>query len=311
MKSDGPHGLLLIDKPRGPTSHDVVAKLRKRLHTRRVGHGGTLDPMATGVLVVLVGEATKLEPFISAQTKSYAAEITLGASTSTLDADGEVVERAPLPPWLGPEATPASPPFQAALAQEIQRTSQVPPVHSAIRVDGVRSYDRARRGEDFTLPPRDVSVAAMTLDAVRIGGALARVSLTLTVSKGYYVRSLARDLGAHLGLPAHLTALRRIASGPFTIDLTTPLDVPDELLKSALFPLEKAAALALPTGLLTAEGTARARVGKALEASHFEAGAPSGLSAWLDASQELVAVGERLEDQWLVRRGFTKQGACG
>jgi tRNA pseudouridine55 synthase len=289
-----PSGLLIVDKPSGPTSHDVVARARRLYATREVGHAGTLDPMATGVLVVLFGEACKLSAHLTADDKRYRAEIRFGTSTDSLDADGAVVEeRALAPGWLRDAD------LGAALDAERARPEQTPPAISAIKVDGVRSHRAARRGNAPALAPRPVRVAALEL----LEHDDAHVVVELEVSKGYYVRAFARDLAARLGVPAHLSALRRLSSGAFRVDeaVRWPLEAPAPLLD-----LSSAARRALPSAELTPEGEARARVGKRLADEHFtRAPASPGVTAWLGPNGELVALGERRDDGELaVVRGF-------
>ncbi len=296
------HGALIIDKPRGPTSHDVVARARRVLREKRIGHAGTLDPMATGVLVVLVGEGTKLAPYMTAADKRYTARVTFGAGTTTLDAEGEIVARADVPEDLRDELRvlerdPAGAPrgrIAAAIDDEIARTEQIPPAFSAIQIDGERSHDLARAGKEVDLPPRAVAVRACTIVGARVAeGELPSVDLDVLVSKGYYVRSLARDLGARVGLPAHLSELRRTQSGAFTIAMALPLDAPPEALRAAILPLADAVRRALPVATLTDAGTVRARQGKRLGADDFSAPPPSdGAAAWLDPSGKLVAIGQ-------------------
>jgi tRNA pseudouridine55 synthase len=202
-----PHGVVIVDKPGGVTSFDVVAQLRRALKTKAVGHAGTLDPMATGVLVVCIGEATKLVQYLTADSKRYTATLTLGSATDTLDADGTVTTTMPVPP--DPDGTR----LQRAIAAEIARKAQVPPQVSAIHVDGERAYDLARRGIEVALPARPVQVHA--LDAHYTDPRT--VQLSVHAAKGYYVRALARDLAASLGTVGHLRALRRDASGPYEL----------------------------------------------------------------------------------------------
>jgi tRNA pseudouridine55 synthase len=206
-----PSGLVVVDKPGGLTSHDVVARLRRVLGTRKVGHAGTLDPMATGVLVCGVGRGTKLLGHLALDTapnaKAYTATIRLGATTTTDDAEGEVVSTAD-PGGVTDAAVTAG---IAALTGPIL---QVPSTVSAIKVDGRRAYARVRAGEEVVLPARPVTVSAFTLLA-RHGPDL---DVAVECSSGTYVRALARDLGAGLGVGAHLTALRRTGVGPFLLD---------------------------------------------------------------------------------------------
>jgi tRNA pseudouridine55 synthase len=302
--------VLLVDKPRGPTSHDVVAAVRRRLHVKRVGHAGTLDPMATGLLVVLLGQGTKLAPYLSADDKQYVARVRLGASTSTLDSEGTVDAEAPVGDDLRAaldtvrRGAGLSPLLARALETERARAEQVPPAFSAIKVDGRRSYADARRGQAPRLDPRPVRVLA--LDAIGADPEDDRptLELSLRVSKGYYVRSLARDLGAALGVPAHLDALRRTASGPFLVDES--IDPAEPELGARILPVVDAIRRALPSVVLTPEGAARAAVGKRLGREHFTDAPPTeGPLAWLDPAGALVAIGRRREDdEHAVDRGF-------
>lgn len=304
----GPHGVLVVDKPVGPTSHDVVGKARRKLGTRRVGHAGTLDPMASGVLVLLVGEGTKLGPYLTAQWKRYRARVTFGLATDTLDREGRETARAEIPAWLREElaaiesgAAPG-PRLAAAFLAELARTAQIPPAFSAIKVDGRRSYDRARKGEEVDLPEREVTLRAIAPAGADPAGDLPFLDVDLDVSKGYYVRSFARDLGAHLDLPAHLGGLRRTASGPFTLERAVALDA---IQASSLVPVPAAAVEALPSGQLTDEGAIRAHHGKPLSEADFVILPPLGeASAWLDTAGRLVAVGTRKATEFISQRGF-------
>jgi tRNA pseudouridine55 synthase len=308
---EGPHGGLVIDKPTGPTSHDVVGRVRRLLGTRRVGHAGTLDPMASGVLVVLVGEATKLSSYLTLHDKRYRARVEFGVATTTLDADGETIETAAVPAWLmaeldsiREEAAEMPPSIVRALAAERARQRQLPPAHSAIKIAGRRSYDLARRGAEVILEERDVSVIA--LDVIGAGvGPQPHLDLDLKVSKGYYVRSLARDIGTALGVPAHLSALRRLESGPFSLEAAVRIGegVGSAGLARALLDVADLAQRALPVSRLTAVGVTAARAGKRLTAADFEAPPPSGRSAWLDPTGRLVAIGID-RDGYAVERGF-------
>jgi tRNA pseudouridine55 synthase len=203
------HGVFLYDKPVGPTSHDVVLEARRRFRTRRIGHAGTLDPMASGLLVLLLGEATKLSNVLTLAEKEYLTTVEFGVTTSSFDAQGTITGRRDLPDSF---PDPAS--LEMALRAERERTLQVPPQVSAIKVSGKRGHERARAGEEFELEPRDVRVFSLELT----GRAARRISCRLVVSKGYYVRALARDLGTALSAPAHLTELRRVRSGSFHVE---------------------------------------------------------------------------------------------
>lgn len=285
-------GVYVVDKPGGLTSHDVVAKLRKQLGTRAVGHAGTLDPMATGVLLLLAGEATKLSPYLTLETKSYRAEVRFGLATDTLDTDGRVEREVAVPPGaLEPAA------LTAALAAERARSEQTPPVISAIQVGGERAHRLARRGEAPDLPARPVRVVRLELVAVRGD----RVEVEVTASKGYYVRALARDLGGRLGLPACLSALRRTESGGFTLAEALPWPVPAGAVPLSVL---EAARRCLPSVELSRAGAERARLGQALSPEHFAA-APraDGPSAWT-YGDALVAVGAPRDESFRVLRGF-------
>lgn len=204
-------GLLVVDKPAGWTSHDVVARIRGLAGTRRVGHAGTLDPMATGVLVIGLGRATRLLGHLASGDKEYVGTVRLGVTTATDDALGAVLATSVAewdPAALGPAL--------AALTGEIE---QVPPAYSALKVAGRRAYARARAGEDFTLAPRRVTVRELELVAVRP----AEVDLRVVCSAGTYLRSLARDLGRALGVGGHLSALRRTRVGPFRLSAAHPV----------------------------------------------------------------------------------------
>ena len=206
-------GVLVVDKPAGRTSFAVVRDVRRMLRVKKVGHAGTLDPMATGVLPVCVGEATKVATFLLHSDKRYDAEITFGTATDTDDAEGEIIERQDVPPL-------DSAAVGAAVEKFLGPGRQRPPAYSAIKVKGRRAYDLARKGESVELAERDVIVHEARCTAVADG--VARVSLR--VSKGFYVRSFARDLGTALSTCAHLSALRRTASGPFVIDQSVTLE---------------------------------------------------------------------------------------
>jgi tRNA pseudouridine55 synthase len=306
-RESAPSGVLVIDKPRGPTSHDAVGVVRRALGTRAVGHAGTLDPMATGVLVVAVGEATKLTPWLVDRSKVYEATLALGVETDTLDADGRETRRVDLETQVRAalarsRAGAVDPLLAGALDAELARRTQVPPAFSAIQQGGVRSYARARRGEDVELAPRDVRVDR--LDLVACGEAPAQLSVVLEASKGYYVRALARDLAAHLGTVAHLTALRRTRSGCFGIDEALPLAASPGELGAGLIPLARAAERALPVARLTSAGAKDARHGRPVQPQDL-VGAADGPCAWLDEDGALVAVGEReVGGQGHVVRGF-------
>jgi len=219
------HGVCIVDKPAGVTSHDVVGMLRKRFDERQVGHAGTLDPDATGVLVVAVGMATKLLRFIEKTTKRYEGEVVLGVETSTLDAAGDVTVTHRMS-----EVTVAA--AQAVVDEHLTGPiEQLPPMVSAIKIDGRRLHELAREGKEVERPPRPVTIHEFTVTGEPEPGVL---SIAVTCSAGTYVRTLAADLGHLLGGGAHLRSLRRIAVGDFTID---EAGAPDEC---DLLPVETA-----------------------------------------------------------------------
>jgi tRNA pseudouridine55 synthase len=206
------NGVLVIDKPSGPTSFDVVRKVRSLLRVKKVGHTGTLDPMATGVLPICVGDATRVAGHITEADKAYDARVKLGVQTDTLDAEGKVVSTRPVPE-LDRERV------EAALDRFRGSFDQVPPMYSAIKVGGRRLYELARAGEEIERQARAVTVHALVLKD--FGGD--EIQLSVRCSKGFFVRSLAHDLGEALGCGAHLTALRRTQSGPFSLSQALPL----------------------------------------------------------------------------------------
>lgn len=298
LPGGGLSGVLVIDKARGPTSHDVVGRLRRALRTREVGHAGTLDPMATGVLVALIGEATKLAPYLTAADKEYEATIALGVETDTLDADGKITNQVAVDETVFEDTLLAR-----ALEAERVRVSQAPPAYSAIHIGGERSHVRARRGEGIPLEPRPVSVRSLTV----LGKGLEPapwIALRACVSKGYFVRSLGRDLARSLGTVGHLSALRRTRSGSFVLEESIGLNASEEQMQACLLPLGIAASRALPVAHLTEEGVRDARFGRTVRAAFLDA-PRAGVFAWLDAKASLVAVGEvETDGSGRVIRGF-------
>ena len=217
--SPGPglDGILIVDKPIGPTSHDIVGLIRRLAATKRVGHGGTLDPFASGVLPVFLGRGTRLVEFHLTDTKAYRATVCFGASSSTDDLEGE------LTPAAGPAPDQAA--LEAALSAFTGPIAQRPPAYSAIKVGGRRAYALARAGETVELAARQITIQALSLVAWDGADPDRPIAiLDVTCSAGTYIRSLARDLGEHLGSAAYLGALRRTAAGPFTIDDVVSLD---------------------------------------------------------------------------------------
>jgi tRNA pseudouridine55 synthase len=218
-------GILVLDKPGGITSFDAVRRVRSASGERRVGHAGTLDPMATGVLVVCLGSATRVVEAIQEMPKTYAAEITLGASTSTYDAEGDVVATRDTSALTPPAVAEALRAFQGGLLQ-------VPPMVAAVKHDGERLYDLARRGVEVEREARPVTVYDVTIEDID----LPLVRATFTVSKGTYIRSIAHDLGVALGVGAHLSALRRTAIGRFTEQSSHTLEEVEEAFADGWWP---------------------------------------------------------------------------
>ncbi|MGB9723224.1 MAG: tRNA pseudouridine(55) synthase TruB [Chloroflexia bacterium] len=200
-------GFLNLNKPAGPTSHDIVEQVRRLLHRRRVGHGGTLDPLAEGVLPIALGRATRLLPFLHEGEKVYRATVALGVSTTTYDAEGEVTATRPVPPLDRRE-------LEAVLSSFQGEIEQVPPPFSAVRQGGRRLYRRARAGEEVQPPPRRVRIFRLTL----LSWEPPHLSLEVACGGGTYIRSLAHDLGERLGCGAHLRSLVRFQVGPFRLE---------------------------------------------------------------------------------------------
>lgn len=279
--SDAPEGLLLVDKPAGWTSHDVVARVRRLAGIRRVGHAGTLDPMATGLLILGLGRATRLLGYLAGHDKDYAADIRLGVTTTTDDADGEVLATSVVP-WTHQGVIAA----MTALSGE---GLQVPPAYSAIKVAGRRSYARARAGEEVVLAPRPVVVSRFALTGVEAD----TLSVDVTCSAGTYVRALARDLGLALGTGAHLCALRRTRIGRYGVTAAHALDTLVALVEQGgvlpVLGLAEAVAAGFPSRALDEAETAQVRHGRQLVAS----GAVGPVGAF-DPDGALIAL---LEDE--------------
>jgi tRNA pseudouridine55 synthase len=269
-------GILVVDKPEGPTSHDVVACARRALATRQVGHTGTLDPMATGVLALVVGRATRLAQFLGFHEKAYEAVFRLGVETDTWDRTGATVKTSEAP-------LPGRAEVDGVLAALLGRHDQVPPPFSAKKVGGVRAYKLARQGKAVEVPPASVTLLSAALS--RFEPPLVR--LQLTCSAGYYVRALAHEVGIHLGCGACLESLRRTSSGSFTLADSVPLRLLEEAPADAaarLVPM--ASALPdLPAVVLTAQESVRAFHGNEIRPSD-----------WVDRNGTVEAAAVRLLD---------------
>jgi tRNA pseudouridine55 synthase len=289
---DNIHGVLLVDKPRGPTSHDVVALARRALRNRSIGHAGTLDPMATGLLVLAVGEGTKLLNYLSGDTKQYVASIRLGSETDSLDADGNEIKTGPLLDIVSLESV------QETANVFIGPIMQIPPALSAIKVGGERLYAKARRGESVDIPERAVVVHELSI----VNVCASQIDFSVTCSKGFYVRSLARDLARALGTVGHLSALRRTRSGQFRLDGAVSSEwvqraitdsVARDSLISQIVSLSDACS-GLTKLMLTPEGCRDAFHGRPISPSRVCGGQfpnrPTGPIALVDANQQLLAI---------------------
>ena len=271
--ADTAAGLLLVDKPAGITSHDAVAIVRRATRTRRVGHTGTLDPFATGLLVVLVGRGTRLIPYVDGDRKTYEAVVRFGAETDTDDLTGSVIRESALP---SDEAV------AAALATLPGESLQRPPAYSAKQVGGRRAYAAARAGNPLELRP--VPVRIFSVSARERDGA--DLQLRITCSAGTYIRAIARDLGQMTDSTAHLAALRRVQSGPFTIDDAVSIDD----IKAGNFELASLSA-AIPS--ITTRVLEPSELGRVLHGNWIDAEGTESRVALVDADDQLVAIAER------------------
>ena len=289
----GPHGIVLVDKPAGWTSHDVVGRCRRLLGTKKVGHAGTLDPMATGLLILGAGQGTRLLTHLVGLGKTYSATIRLGQATTTDDAEGEALGEITAATGLADEQ------LEAALDALRGDIAQVPSAVSAIKVDGQRAYARVRAGEDVQLTARPVTISRFDVLARREDGPFWDLDVVVDCSSGTYIRALARDLGAALGVGGHLTALRRTHIGPFSVEqaATVPPRGQDDV-SLPLRGLGEAAGQTLPTLVLDEAAATDLGHGKrprvpavvtGMGAAGIGAGADA-LVAALDGEGRLVAV---------------------
>jgi tRNA pseudouridine55 synthase len=285
--SPGPvHGLALLHKPSGPTSFTVMRAVQRTLGAHKSGHGGTLDPMASGLLLVLLGEATKLTPWVQGRDKQYLATIRFGTSTDTLDAEGAITDEAPVPSGLIEQRLPGV--VESFVGDRPQR----PPKYSALKVNGRSNMSRARAGEEFEVKERPAHCYSIAVESSDSDSAV----LNVHVASGYYIRAMARDLGEALGVPAHLEGLVRTHVGPWSLDDALHLG---DLAPSAVIPLH-AALPDVPTVTLNAADAVFVRQGKRTTA---QSSAPFCMV--LDPTGEPLAMVERNSDEeWTVRRGF-------
>ena len=298
------HGFIVVDKPAGMTSHDVVARLRRILGMKKIGHTGTLDPFATGVLPVALGEGTKAIPFLDEGVKEYRAVMRLGITTDTDDLEGRITLERPLEGIDDALIRETFPLFTGEL-------SQIPPMYSALKRNGVPLYKLARRGEEVEREPRRLTVYSLVIDRIEFPF----VTFTVRCSRGTYVRALARDLGEQLGCGAHLTALRRNASGPFTLaDAQTLEQLADQRGAGTLpagFVSLSAALGHLTPAVLTPEGARRLRCGMLPTADDLTAPLPAsaaGCRILFTFDGAVVAVAEAVQEEETLRlrllRGF-------
>jgi len=289
------NGVLVVDKPQGVTSFDVVREVRRALRVKKAGHTGTLDPMATGVLPVCVGDATKIAQFITLATKSYDATVRLGVTTDTLDAEGQVLLERPVPP-ITREV------LEAALQKFRGTFPQTPPMFSAVKVGGKRLYELARNGEEVERAARPVTVFELTLRDF----SAAEVKLSVRASKGFFVRCLAADLGEALGCGAHLTALRRTQSGTFSLAQAVPLaevQAQGPAMAARLVSMQDALA-DVPALDVTAAEAERVRHGGVVEVS----ASLSGLLRVVGPGHELLALADAERGRLRYRRVLAREG---
>jgi len=296
-------GILNVYKPSGPTSHDIVALIRRWSGVRRVGHAGTLDPLAEGVLLVCLGRATRVVEFLMGSTKQYRAEITFGISTDTYDAAGTVVSQSP------PERIPSSrKTIEEAIRQFVGEIEQIPPAFSALKKDGQPLYKRARRGENVAAQARRVRIDEIVI----VGWQTPKLVIEVTCGAGTYIRSLAHDLGTVLGCGAYLTALTRLASGQFTAEDAAPLDAVREAFENGtvtelLHPLDTALA-ALPRLTLSADDARRLLRGQPVIGAGSPDEAGTAATPWraYDAGGQFLAlvVYDRDHRRWRPKKVF-------
>ncbi len=298
MSADpGPLGILPVDKPVGPTSHDAVSAVRRGLRTRQVGHTGTLDPFASGLLLVCVGAATRLAEYFAPLPKTYVATMRLGESTNTDDHTGEVIASSDAWREVTREAV------EAALAEQVGEIQQVPPAFSAKKVDGQRMYDVARRGGEVNLPP-----VAVTIYAIRVLSVdLPDIVFEVECGNGTYIRAIARDAGAALGVGGHLRELRRTRIGPHDVERAVTFDELGDAARVAAAMITPADALShLPRVVADAAGETEIRHGRTLPAPGELR--VTGPVAIISADGALLAVGESAEGVVRPRKVFTGGG---
>jgi tRNA pseudouridine55 synthase len=289
-------GLLNIDKPQGPTSHDIVARVRRGTRVKKVGHAGTLDPMATGVLVLCLGPATRLSEYVMGSPKLYRARVRFGIQTDTYDAEGAIVAQNPDP--VSRDAV------IAALDHFRGDIEQIPPMYSAIKQGGKKLYDLARAGQEIERSPRPVTIHRLGLT----GWAFPFADLEIECSPGTYIRSLAHDLGQAVGVGAHLAALQRSASGSFSVDNAVAWPEFEAAMEAGtwrdyLLPPERALHDVRAIHLDDA-GAADVLNGRFIPVSDAQASPPGDLAQAVDPAGRLIAVLVRRDDHWKPEKVF-------
>ncbi|MBU6352723.1 MAG: tRNA pseudouridine(55) synthase TruB [Actinomycetales bacterium] len=270
------HGFVIIDKPAGITSHDVVAKLRRTLGTKQVGHAGTLDPMATGVLVIGINNATKFLNYIVAGQKRYQGTIRLGQSTTTDDREGEITSQSQTNSVIDDQ-------IRKSLESFVGTIQQVPSSVSAIKVDGKRAYDRVRNGESVELAPREITIHSLDILEIRRSDFI-DIDIDVRCSAGTYIRAIARDLGAKLGVGGHLTSLRRSEVAPFTLEDCCSLDNP------IVRDLARSISKVLPMRTIDDSEIRELRFGRMILASQFQ-----GVGVACSSANDVIAIIENRE----------------
>lgn len=296
-------GILIIDKPAGLTSHDVVAHVRRKLGTRRVGHAGTLDPDATGVLVVCVGDSTRILEYITADDKVYEGEVSFGIGTDTEDASGRTVEE------LDASHLDVASITRAAKSM-VGHIEQRPPRYSAVHVEGRRAYDLARSGVDFELPTREVEIARLEVIGCELG-MYPTAQFHVCCSKGTYIRALCRDWGLALRVPAHMSQLRRVRSGMFRIEDAVSLADWEADPNPSRWLRPPVAGLDLPRVLVSLQEANRLAEGQAIAVRGDASQLPGEFAAAVDDQERLVAIVTRAAPRdlnlWKPRKVFWKR----
>ncbi len=285
--AQAPAGLLLVDKPAGMTSHDVVARARRIFNTRKVGHAGTLDPMATGLLLLGINSCTRLLGHLTLSDKTYLGTIRLGASSSTDDCEGEL---GPLTDASGMDAAAIESALEKLRGEIMQRPSSV----SAIKIDGRRAYARVRAGQAVQIPERSVTVYNLEVVNMESIGEFLDIEVNVKVSSGTYIRAIARDLGESLGVGGHLTALRRISLGPFQQEAAHKLEFLEELSDPWMYAvsLAQVAEMNWPTLVLNRERSAAVRMGQRI---YWPEDFSQSMIALIDHEGELAALAQELD----------------